>query len=312
MRVTVMGSGGTGGYFGGLLARAGEDVTFVARGAHLEAIRKSGLSVRSRLAGDFTVSARATDDPVEAGPADLILFCVKAYDTEVAAERLRPAVGPDTVILPVQNGIDSAERIGRVVGPGHVIGGLAGVSSVIAAPGIIEHRAGPDVIQLGELEDGSSARTERIADALRRAGMKAQVRPDIRVALWEKFVLICGLSGLTALTRLPIGTVLACPETRTLYRQTMEETHAVGRAEGVALPDGVVEETLKRFETVDPTVRGSLYYDLAAGRRLEIETLNGTVVRLGRERGIPTPANFAVYAALKPYADGAPPAAPPA
>ena len=137
MRVTVMGSGGTGGYFGGLLARSGEDVTFVARGAHLDAMRKNGLAVRSRLVGDFTVPARATDDPAEVGPADLVLFCVKAYDTEDAAARLRSAVGPDTVILPVQNGIDSAERIGRIVGPRHVIGGLAGVSSVVAAPGAL-------------------------------------------------------------------------------------------------------------------------------------------------------------------------------
>jgi 2-dehydropantoate 2-reductase len=312
MRVTVMGSGGTGGYFGGLLARAGEDVTFVARGAHLEAIQAKGLTVRSRLVGDFTVPARASDDPSAGGAADLVLFCVKAYDTEAAAERLQPAIGPDTVILPVQNGIDSAERIGRVVSPGHVIGGLAGVSSVIAAPGIIEHRAGPDVIQLGELQGGSSARTERIADALRRAGLKAQVRPDIRVALWEKFVLICGLSGLTALTRLPIGAVLACAETRALYRQTMDETAAVGRAEGVALPDGVVERTLRFFEGSDPAIRGSLYHDLAAGRRLEIETLNGTVVRLGRERSVPTPANFAIYATLKPYESGPPATTPPA
>jgi 2-dehydropantoate 2-reductase len=306
MRVTVMGSGGTGGYFGGLLARAGEDVTFVARGAHLEAIRANGLTVRSRLVGDFTVAARATDDPAQAGPADLVLFCVKAYDTESAAERLRPAVGTDTTILPVQNGIDSAERIGRVVGPDHVVGGLAGVSSVVAAPGVIEHRAGPDVIQLGELDGRPSARTERIAEALRRARIKAQTRPDIRVALWEKFVLICGLSGLTALTRLPLGGVLACPETRTLLRQAMDETDAVGRADGVAMPEGLVERLLGFFGSSDPTVRGSLYYDLAAGRRLEIETLNGTVVRLGRERGVPTPANFAVYAALKPYANGTP------
>jgi 2-dehydropantoate 2-reductase len=306
MRVTVMGSGGTGGYFGGLLARAGEDVTFVARGAHLDALRAKGLTVRSRLVGDFAVPARATDDPREGGPADVVLFCVKAYDTEAAAARLRPAVGPDTVILPVQNGIDSAARIGRIVGPGHVIGGLAAVSSVIASPGVVEHRAGPDVIQLGELDGRPSARTERIASALLRAGVKAQVRADIHVALWEKFVLICGVSGLTALTRLPIGAVLACAETRLLYRQTMEETHAVGRAEGVPLSDGVVERTLKYFEGAEPTIRGSLYYDLAAGRRLEIETLNGTVVRLGRERGVPTPANFAIYAALKPYADGVP------
>jgi 2-dehydropantoate 2-reductase len=306
MRVTVMGTGGTGGYFGGLLARAGEEVTFVARGAHLAAIRAKGLRVRSRLVGDFTVPARATDDPADSAPADLVLFCVKAYDTESAAEQLRPAVGPDTVVLPVQNGIDSAERIGRVVGPAHVIAGLAGVSSVVEAPGVIEHRAGPDVIQFGELDGQPSARTQRIADTLSRAGIKAHVRPDMRVALWEKFVLICGLSGLTALTRLPLGAVLACPETRTLFRQAMEETEAVGRAEGAPVPDGHAERMVQFFEGSDPGIRGSLYYDLAAGRRLEIETLNGTVVRLGRRHGISTPANFAVYASLKPYAEGAP------
>ena len=312
MRVTVMGSGGTGGYFGGLLARAGEDVTFVARGAHLEAIRRNGLTVRSRLVGDFTVKAAATNDPAQAGTADLVLFCVKSYDTESAAERIRPAVGPGTTILPVQNGIDSAERIGHVVGPERVIGGLAAVSSVVKEPGVIEHRAGPDVIQLGEMDGPPSARAERIADALRRAGVKAQVRPDMRVALWEKFVLICGLSGLTALTRLPIGAVLACPETRSLFRQVMEETEAVGRAEGVAVSDGHVERMVKFFEGSDPSIRGSLYYDLAAGHRLEIETLNGMVVRLGRKRGVPTPANFAVYASLKPYAGGGTPPGSPA
>ena len=210
------------------------------------------------------------------------------------------------MILPVQNGIDGAERIGRVVGRQYVIGGLAGVSSVVEAPGIIEHRAGPDVIQLGEIDGPPSARAERIADTLRHAGLKAQVRPDMRVALWEKFVLICGLSGLTALTRLPLGPVLACPETRALFQQAMEETEAVGRAEGVAVPEGQARKMMQFFAGSDPAIRGSLFYDLAAGRRLEIETLNGTVVRLGRERGVPTPANFAVYAALKPYADGTP------
>src|SRR5262245_27577005 len=176
MRVTVMGSGGTGGYFGALLARAGEDVTFVARGAHLEAIRAKGLTVRSRIVGDFTVPARATDDPGQAGPADLILFCVKAYDIESAAARLRPAVGPDTVILPVQNGIDSVERTGRVVGPGHVIGGLAEVSSVVEAPGLINQSAGPGTIQLGEPDGPLSPRTQRIADAFNQAGIRAQGR----------------------------------------------------------------------------------------------------------------------------------------
>jgi 2-dehydropantoate 2-reductase len=312
MRVAVMGSGGTGGYFGGLLARAGEEVTFLARGPHLEAIRARGLTVRSRISGGFTVPASATDDPAAVGPVDLVLFCVKAYDTDAAARAIRPLVGAGTTILPVQNGIDGAERIARVVGTGHVVGGLAAVSSVIAAPGVIDHRAGPDVIRVGELDGHPSARTERIVETLRKAGIKAELRPDIRVALWEKFVLICGLSGLTALTRLPIGNVLACPETRELYRATMEETDAVGRAEGVALPPDHVERTLRFFVAGDPGVRGSLYYDLAAGRRLELETLNGTVVRLGRARGVPTPANFAIYAALKPYENGTPAAPAPA
>lgn len=305
MRVAVMGSGGTGGLFGGLLARAGEDVTFIARGAHLQAMRARGLTVRSTRVGDFHVAARATDDPAAVGPVDLVLFCVKAYDTEAAAERMRPLIGPDTVVLPVQNGIDSAERIERIIGPGHVVGGLAAVSSVVEAPGVVHHRAGPDLIRLGELDGRHSARVDAVAEALRRAGIKAEVAPDVRAALWEKFVLICGLSGLTALTRLPLGAVLACAESRALLRGTMEEVEAVARAEGVAVPAGCAARTLAFFEGSDPSIRGSLYYDLAAGKRLEIDTLNGTVVRLGEARGVATPLNFAIYAALKPHAGGA-------
>lgn len=311
MRVAIVGAGGTGGFFGGLLARAGEDVTFVARGAHLAAIRERGLTVRSRRVGDFTVAVRATDDPAEVGPVDLVLFCVKAYDTEAAAEAMRPLVGPDTVVLPIQNGIDSAERIGRLVGPARVLGGLAALSSVIEAPGVIGHRAGPDVLRFGELGGGTSPRAERLLAVLQHAGVKAELHPDIRVALWEKFLLICGLSGLTALTRLPLGAVVACPETAALLRGVMAEVEAVARAEGVALPGGCVDRTLAFFQASDPAIRGSLYWDLEAGRRLEVETLNGTVVRLGRARGVPTPLNFAVYAALLPYAGG-PPGPPPA
>jgi 2-dehydropantoate 2-reductase len=305
MRIAVVGAGGTGGFFGGLLARADEDVTFIARGAHLEAIRERGLTVKSRFVGDFTVKARATDDPAEVGPVDLVLFCVKAYDTESAATQMRPLVGPGTVVLPVQNGIDSAERIGRLVTSDAVIGGVAGASAVIEAPGVIDHRGG-DRIHFGELAGGTSPRTERLLPVVRKAGIKAELRPDIRVALWEKFVRICGLSGLTALTRLPLGPVLGCPETRELFRGTLREVEAVGRAEGVALPPDTVDTSIAFYAGAPPDVRGSLYYDLAAGRRLEVDTLNGTVVRLGRERGVPTPLNFAIYAALKPYAAGAP------
>jgi 2-dehydropantoate 2-reductase len=235
MRVAVVGAGGIGGFFGGLLARAGEDVTFIARGANLEAIRERGLAVKSRFVGDFTVKARATDDPAEIGPVDVVLFCVKAYDLETAAARMRPLIGPGTVVLPLQNGIDSAERIGRLVTPDAVIGGVAGVSAVLEAPGVIDHR-GSDRIHFGELAGGTSPRTERLLPVLRNAGIKAELRPDIRVALWEKFVRICGFSGLTALTRLPLSPVLGCPETRELFRGTLQEVDAVGHAEGVALP----------------------------------------------------------------------------
>jgi 2-dehydropantoate 2-reductase len=306
MRIAVVGAGGTGGFFGGLLARAGEDVTFIARGSHLGAIQDRGLTVKSRFVGDFTVKARATDDPVEVGPVDVVLFCVKAYDTETAAARMRPLVGPGTVVLPVQNGIDSAERIGRLVTPDAVIGGVAVVSAVIETPGVIDHRSVANRIQFGELAGGTSPRTERLLPVLRQAGIKAELRVDIRVALWEKFVQICAFSGLTALTRLPLGPLRSCPETHELFRGTLQEVDAVGRAEGVALPADTVEAAMALFASGPPDLRGSLYYDLAAERRLEVDTLNGTAVRLGRARGVPTPLNFAIYAALKPYAAGAP------
>ncbi len=179
MRMVVMGTGGTGGYFGGLLARAGEEVTFVARGAHLEAIRAQGLTVKSRLAGDFTLRVKATDNPAEVGPVDLILFCVKAYDTDAAAEQIRSLVGPDTVILSVQNGIDNEEWIARIVGDKHVIGAVAQISSVIEAPGVIAQTAGPGKILFGELAGDASPRTERLLGIFRRAGIAAEFRPDI-------------------------------------------------------------------------------------------------------------------------------------
>ncbi len=309
MRVAVIGTGGTGGYFGGVLARAGEEVVFVARGAHLDAIRSRGLTVKSRLAGEFTVPARTADDLREIGPVDLILFCVKAYDTAEAAERLRPLVGPNTLILSVQNGIDNEERIVRIVGKTHVLGATAQVSSVIESPGVIAQTAGPGKIIFGELDGPPSPRTEQLLGTFRRAGIAAEVRADVRVALWEKFILICGVSGITALTRLPIGTILADPETSALLRGTMAEVEAVAHAEEVAVSRGYADQAHGFMAHVEPWMRGSLYYDLTAGRRLELETLNGTVVRLGRRHGVPTPLNFAIYAALKPYADG-PPATP--
>ena len=306
MHVAVMGTGGTGGFFGGLLARAGEDVTFVARRAHLAAIRERGLRVKSRLSGDFTLRVKATDDPREISPVDLILFCVKTYDTERAVEQMHPLVGPDTVILSVQNGIDSAERIAEAVGSKPVVGGVAHVFSAIEGPGVIAQTAGPGRILFGELVGGPSPRTERLLQTFRRAGITAELSADIRVTLWEKFLFICGNGGVTALTRLPLGVIRACPETSSLLREVLQEVEEVARARGISLPRGCVEQVVAFNASIEPEARSSLYHDLAAGRRLELEALNGTVVRLGREHGVPTPFNFAVYAALKPYVDGAP------
>ena len=306
MRIAVVGAGGTGGYFGGLLARAGDDVTFIARGAHLEALRARGLTLESSLAGTFTVPVQATDDPRGVGPVDLILFCVKTYDTDAAAASVRPLIQPETTLLSLQNGVDNEERIARLSGHPSGLGAVAYVVSAIKSPGLVAQTAGPGKIVLGELGGGESARTERLRDALQRAGIAAEVHPDIRAVLWQKFLFICAFSGVTALTRLPIGTVLADPATRALFRGTSEEVEAIARAIGIGLPDDCVEQALATASAVEPWGRGSLYGDLAGGRRLELEGLNGEVVRRGGELGIETPLNFAIYAALRPYVDGTP------
>ncbi|MBI3943121.1 MAG: 2-dehydropantoate 2-reductase [Chloroflexi bacterium] len=307
MRIAVMGSGGVGGYFGGLLAQAGEEVTFIARGAHLEALRTHGLTIQSRVTGDCTLAVSATDDPSSVGAVDLILFCVKTYDLDAAAAQLHPLVGPHTMVLPLQNGLDSAERLARILGPAGVLGGVAYVVASRAAPGVIVHH-GLNKIVFGEVNGGSSPRTEQLRDMFQRTAITGELNPDIRVPMWEKFITLTATGGVLAMTRLPIGLVRACPETSALFRGVMEEAVAVGQALGIPLPEDCVDQQWKLVSGVDPSARGSMSHDLLAGRRLEIEALNGTVVRLGWQVGISTPLNFVVYAALKPYAEGAPPA----
>jgi 2-dehydropantoate 2-reductase len=230
MRIVVVGSGGTGGYFGGLLARAGQDVTFIARGAHLEALHARGLTVESTLAGTFTVPVQATDVPREVGPADLILFCVKTYDTEVAAQSIRPLIRPETIIMSLQNGIGNEERIAHAVGHHSGIGAVAYVVSAIKAPGAIAQTAGPGKIVFGELGGGTSPRTERLHDMLQRAGIAVELHHAVQVVLWQKFLFICAFSGVTAVSRLPIGTILADRVTHDLFRGASEEVEAVARA----------------------------------------------------------------------------------
>jgi 2-dehydropantoate 2-reductase len=306
MRIVVMGTGGTGGFYGGLLARAGDDVTFIARGPHLDAIRERGLTVQSRLAGDFTIPARATADPSEIGRVDLVLFCVKTYDTEAAAALIRPVVGPDTVILSLQNGIDNDERIARVVGRGTAIGAAAQVNAHVKEPGMIAQTAGAGRVIFGADAGNLGRRNEQLFQHCKDAGIAAELQPDIKAVLWNKFVFICGFSGVTALTRLTIGPILGCQQTTRLFKGTMEEVMAVAASQGVALAEGGPDQALTIAGRLEPWAIGSMAHDLASGRRLELESLNGAVVRLGQAKGVPTPFNFAIYAALKPFVDGPP------
>lgn len=303
MRILVMGSGGLGGYFGGLLSRAGEEVVFVARGAHLAALRANGLRVLSPD-GDFVVPARATDRPAEAGPVDLVLFCVKTYDVEDAAAALRPAVGSETAILCLQNGVETEDRLAELFGRDQILGGVTYVSSTIEAPGVIRHAGSAGDMIFGEMDGRLTPRVRAIEAALRRAGVQVAATGDIRRALWEKFVFICAAGGMTAATRVQLGEVMAHVESRDMFRGLMEETAAVAASQGVRL-EGVVE---KQMAFTDALVRGagyhgraSLYHDLAAGRRMELDALCGAVVRLGRKAGVSTPMSFAVVAILRPH-----------
>jgi 2-dehydropantoate 2-reductase len=306
MRVAVVGAGGTGGYFGGLLARAGEDVTLIARGATLDALRDRGLTIKSKRIGEINVPIRATDDPATVGPVELILFCVKTYDTASAAQLLPPLVGPQTLLLSVQNGIGNQEQIASVIGPEHVLSCTAGLSAVSEAPGRIRLDLEPGFIRLGEPGGGRSERLAPVLAALRQTPVQIFEHDDMPVQLWDKLTFICALSGVCSLARLPIGVIRGHPATRQFYHDVLREVAAVAWARGVALSQQSPENWLASSDQLPPQTYGSMYYDLAAGRRLELEALNGAVVRLGREAGVPTPCNAAIYAALEPYIGGAP------
>jgi 2-dehydropantoate 2-reductase len=304
MRIAVMGAGGIGGYFGGRLARAGETVAFVARGEHLRAIQASGLTVHS-VTGDFAVVAPATDDPRRVvdlvGPIDLVLFCVKSYDTEAAAEAIRPLLSPETDILSLQNGVNNEDTLARLVGAERVLGGLVYGFAVIERPGVVRHTQGGRIV-FGELDGVVRPRTTRFLEAGRRAGFPVEIAADIRRALWEKYLTICALSGMTAVTRRPVGEIRDCAESRALYRAILAELAAVAKAEGMGLPDDAVERGMAGADGLKPDSYSSLYHDVVRGGRLELEALHGHAVRLGARHGIATPALSAIYALLRPAA----------
>ncbi|SMF35633.1 ketopantoate reductase [Tistlia consotensis] len=301
----IMGSGGVGGFFGARLARAGFPTTFVARGAHLKAMRDRGLAVEAP-GESFTLPVAATDDPATIGPVDFVLFSVKLWDTESAAEACRPLIGPDTAVLSLQNGVDSEERIAAILGAQHVLGGVAEISAAIAEPGLIRCVSAFQRIRFGELDGRASARCERLDAALTEAGIDHARPADIQAALWTKFIMLVGLSALTAVTRRTVGEVRADPDTRALLLQVMTETLAVGKAGGVALDDGLVEVLAERANGLGAHVKASMALDLERGNRLELPWLSGKVVALGKALGVPTPANGFVYAALKLHQDGTP------
>ena len=303
--MAVVGAGGMGGYFGGLLARGGADVTLIARGAHLAAMRERGLTVCSQLSGEFTVPVRATDDPGEVGRVDLVLFCVKAYDLAAAARLSAPLVGPETTVIPVQNGIDIAERLEEMLGKGRILGGMTYVGGRIEAPGVVVQGGPMGELIFGELAGGMSERTEGIAGFLRGSGIEVELLSDIHSRLWEKFTVICATGGVLAVVRLPFGAVFASPEASELMRGVMGEVESLARASGAGLAEGTAARLFDFLKAnMDPEGRSSQLQDLEAGRRLELEFLNGTAVRLGLELDVPTPLNFAIYAALKPHVDG--------
>ena len=300
MKVAVIGTGGVGGYYGGLLAQQGHEVTFVARGAHLEAIRKNGLQVKS-VFGDFKIApAQATDRPAEIGAVDLALFCVKTYSTDESAQTIRPIVGPQTAVLSLQNGVDSAERIGAVVGMEHVLGGATWISSAIEAPGVINQMSQFRRIVFGELDGGVTPRVQSIFEAFQSTGVTVEITQEILKILWTKFVFISAASGFGGLTRLPMGDFRAVPETRAMIVRLMKEVEAVGNVIQAHMDADVVEKSLAFMDVAAPHIKASMQLDVDAGRQFELEAMIGIISRKGLELGIPTPTADMIYALLLP------------
>ncbi|NJN17558.1 MAG: 2-dehydropantoate 2-reductase [Oscillochloris sp.] len=305
MRIAVLGVGGVGGYFGGRLAAAGNDVYFIARGAHLQAIRAHGLRIES-INGDATIQpAQASDNPAAIGPVDLVLLGVKSWQVAQAAESARSLLGPQTAVLPLLNGVEAALILSDVLGPQHTLGGLCKIIAYIAAPGLIRHTGIAPSVTFGELDNTRSARVEAILAAFTQAGVGAEIAPDIQRAIWEKFLLIVTWSGIGAITRAPIGVWRSLPGTRAMAEQSMREALAVAHAHGVNLPDSAVEATLKFIDGVQAGGTASMQRDIMEGRPSELEAQNGALVRLGAGAGVDTPLHRFIYNSLLPQEQAA-------
>lgn len=301
MRIAIFGTGGVGGYFGGRLAQAGEEVIFIARGEHLRAIRENGLRVDS-IKGDFVVRpARASADSAEVGPVDVVIVAVKAWQVPETAEAMRPLVGPSTMVVPLLNGVEAAGQLAAILGSAHVIGGLCAIISMVAGPGYIRHIGAEPQVVFGELDNRPSERVEQLRGAFARCqGLGVTVPPDIHVAIWRKFLFIAPVSGIGSVTRLPMGHWRHLPETRQMLVGAMQEILAVAQARDIALTEEAITDALALLDANPPTGTSSMQRDIAAGQPSELEVQNGAVVRLGREVDVATPIHSFLYASLLP------------
>jgi len=300
LRIAIFGAGAVGGYYGIRLAQAGHEVSLVARGAHLAAIRRHGLRLES-VAGDAILHpSQVTDRPEEIGEVEWVICAVKAWQLEEAARAMRPLVGGAGSVLPLQNGVEAADVLASALDPARIVGGTTWILSELAAPGLIRHSGAEPRIALGELAGGSSARIDQLADALHRAGVRADVCDDVSSEIWGKFLFIAAVSGVGAVTREPLGAWRDVAPTRALLRAAVEEAAAVARARGVRLSEDVVEKTLSFVDRLPPHSTASMQRDVAEGRPSELDAQSGALVRLGREAGVEVPAHAFIEAALRP------------
>jgi len=301
MRVAVHGAGALGAYYGARMADGGAEVSLIARGANLVALRERGLTLVTPE-GTSVYNLAATDDPAVVGPVDVVLFCVKSYDTDTAAARLDPLIQSGTAVVSLQNGVDNEEKIAAAIGWEHVLGGSAYILAAVRGPGVVE-ASGPRRIVFGEWTGGEPTdRVRAILEVCERGGIPAQAAADVRIAKWEKFTLLVAFSGMTASTGLPLGAIRESPAARAMLRQLMAETWAVGRAAGIRLADDLVDRQFALLDSQEYTASTSLRFDRSTGHRMELQALQGTVRRLGREHGVPTPATDAAYAIIEPWA----------
>ena len=307
MKIAILGSGAVGGYYGARLARSGHDVTFIARGAHLAAIRDKGLEVRSPVLGDFVARARAEEDTSQVGVVDLVMVAVKTYDNATALPLLRPMLGPDTAVLTVQNGVDSPGEVAAVAGEERTLGGTTYIATALEAPGLIVQTGDHRRIVFGEAFGQLPRVTDRVKaihDAFAGADIQSYPVGDGRVPIWEKFVFLAALAGFTGAARLPIGPVWGDQFTKAQFLAGCREIEAVARAEGVPVAADVVDRIVPYIDAIPGTMRSSLLIDLQQGKRIEVEALQGTVVRRGAARGVPTPIMSTLYSVLKLHAAG--------